>query len=114
MSGISTHVLDMTEGRPADGVPVVLEVQGFAGGWKLLGKGRTDADGRSAELMPSTQRLQAGIYRLKFDTTAYFRSRNVAVFYPEVSIMFTIRDAEQHHHIPLLLSPFGYTTYRGS
>lgn len=114
MSGISTHVLDVSQGRPAKGVPVLVEIQGLGGGWKLLGKGQTDADGRGVDLLSSTQRLQTGIYRLRFDTTTYFRSHNVTSFYPEVSVMFAVRDAAQHYHIPLLLSPFGYTTYRGS
>jgi 5-hydroxyisourate hydrolase len=113
MSAISTHILDVTRGRPAGGVAVALETQGL-GGWKLIGKGETDADGRSSDLLPSGQRLQSGIYRLTFDTAAYFRSQKVSGFYPEISITFTVQDAKQSYHIPLLLSPFGYTTYRGS
>ncbi|HJT19068.1 MAG TPA: hydroxyisourate hydrolase [Nitrospira sp.] len=114
MSGISTHVLDVTRGKPVGGMAVVLEVQGLTGGWKLIGKGLTDADGRSDGLFPSNQRLQAGTYRMTFDTRTYFESQKQPGLYPEVSITFTIRDAAQSYHLPLLLSPFGYTTYRGS
>ena len=76
-SRISTHVLDIAQGRPAQGVPVTLESQGLAGIWKLLGKSRTDADGRSDDLYPATLHLQAGIYRLTFEVSTYFRSQNV-------------------------------------
>ena len=104
-SRISTHVLDIAQGRPAQGIPVTLEGQGLAGIWKLLGKSRTDADGRSNDLYPAKQRLQPGDYRLTFDVSTYFRSQHVT---------FTLSDAGQPYHIPLLLSPFGYSTYRGS
>lgn len=114
MGTITLHVLDLVKGRPAQGIPVILEMQGLAGGWKLLGRSRTDADGRSADVMPSPRRLQPGTYRLTFDTAAYFESQRVEPFYPDVSVVFTVRDPAQHYHIPLLLSPFGYSTYRGS
>lgn len=113
-SRISTHVLDIAQGRPAQGIPVTLEGQGLAGGWKLVGKGRTDADGRSDGLYPANLRLQAGVYRLTFEVSTYFRSQNVTSFYPEVVVIFSLRDVAQSYHIPLLLSPFGYSTYRGS
>ena len=113
-SRISTHVLDIAQGRPARGIPVTLEGQGLAGIWKLLGKSRTDADGRSNDLYPSNQRLQPGVYRLTFEVTTYFRSQQVTSFYPEVVVIFNLSDAGQPYHIPLLLSPFGYSTYRGS
>jgi 5-hydroxyisourate hydrolase len=113
MSSITTHVLDISRGRPAEGVPVTLEIEA-AGGWKLLGKGTTNADGRIADLLPDDFGLFAGVYRLIFDTTAYFANRQVASFYPQVTILFKIEDPQQHHHVPLLLSPFGYSTYRGS
>lgn len=113
-SRISTHVLDIAQGRPAQGIPVTLEGQGLAGIWKLLGKSRTDADGRSTDLYPANLRLQPGVYRLTFDVSTYFRSQHVTSFYPEVVVIFTLSDAGQPYHIPLLLSPFGYSTYRGS
>ena len=109
-SRISTHVLDIAQGRPAQGIPVTLEGQGLAGIWKLLGKSRTDADGRSNDLYPAKQRLQPGVYRLTFDVSTYFRSQHVTSFYPEVVVIFNLSDAGQPYHIPLLLSPFGYST----
>ncbi|MCC6968160.1 MAG: hydroxyisourate hydrolase [Nitrospira sp.] len=113
-SRISTHVLDIAQGRPAQGMPVTLEGQGLARIWTALGKSRTDMDGRSDDLYPANLRLQAGIYRLTFEVSTYFRSQNVATFYPEVVVIFSLRDVTQPYHIPLLLSPFGYSTYRGS
>jgi 5-hydroxyisourate hydrolase len=113
MSGISTHVLDTSLGRPAAGVPVTLERQ-EAGNWKPSGGGVTNADGRIAQLLSGGATLVAGTYRLTFDTGAYFRARGAESFYPSVSVVFEIRDAAQHYHVPLLLSPYGYSTYRGS
>ena len=112
MAGITTHVLDTSVGRPAEGVPVVLE-QLDGEGWTEVGSGLTDGDGRLADLLAS-DRLEAATYRLRFDTAAYFGSRGVKGFYPEVLIRFRVTDAGTHHHVPLLLSPFGYSTYRGS
>jgi len=112
MSAITTHVLDTSIGRPAAGLGVVLEVRLDGGQWKALGRGRTDADGRLRDLFSGA--LHAGTYRITFDVAAYFRARNVESFYPEVEVVFTVRDATQHYHVPLLLSPYGYSTYRGS
>ncbi len=113
MSAITTHVLDTARGRPAQGVPVVLEAR-VAGAWNELGSARTDADGRvRAGLAPQAE-LKSGTYRLRFDTGAYFAVLGLEAFFPEVAITFTIRDATRDHHVPLLLSPFGYSTYRGS
>lgn len=113
MSAITTHVLDTSEGRPAAGVPITLEVEA-AGGWELVGKAITDKDGRVSDLVPEETMLAAGVYRLIFDTARYFSAREVEGFYPEVTIIFKLRDPAQHYHVPLLLSPFGYSTYRGS
>jgi 5-hydroxyisourate hydrolase len=113
MSGITTHVLDTSLGRPAEGVPVTLEVEA-AGGWKLVGKGTTNADGRISDLVSKEISLAAGVHRLIFDTAKYFATRQVQGFYPQVTIVFRIEDPAQHYHVPLLLSPFGYSTYRGS
>lgn len=113
MSAITTHVLDTARGRPAAGVPVTLEVEA-AGGWILLGKGTTNADGRLSDLMPDETAIAAGVYRLIFDTSTYFTGNNVEAFYPAVSVIFKIENPDQHYHVPLLLSPFGYSTYRGS
>jgi 5-hydroxyisourate hydrolase len=109
---ITTHVLDTARGRPAAGVPVVLE-HAARDRWRELGRGATDADGRLRDLVAEGSTLDAGRYRLTFDTGAYFRDRGEAAFYPEVAIVFTVA-ADEHHHVPLLLSPFGYSTYRGS
>jgi 5-hydroxyisourate hydrolase len=114
MSGISTHVLDTSLGRPAARVPVTLELATSEGHWKLLGKGATDSDGRIANLLPPGAPLAEGTYRLQFDTAAYFRARSEPAFYPGVSVVFIVRDASQHYHVPLLLSAFGYSTYRGN
>lgn len=111
---ITTHVLDTSIGRPAAGVAVRLEHQLADGTWYIVGSGVTDDDGRQRGLVPASSPALAGAFRLTFETAAYFQSRNTASFYPRVVIEFTIRDAGAHYHVPLLLSPFGYTTYRGS
>lgn len=113
MSAITTHVLDTSRGRPAEGVPATLEVEA-AGGWKIVGKGTTNADGRITDLIPTETSLASGVYRLIFDTAKYFANQQIKGFYPQVTIVFRIEDPAQHYHVPLLLSPFGYSTYRGS
>ena len=110
---ISTHILDTALGRPAGGVPVLLE-RVHEGGAAEVMRAVTDGDGRVRELAPSGGSLVAGTYRLTFDTEAYFSAQGVEGFYPLVTVLFTLRDPAQHHHVPLLLSPFGYSTYRGS
>jgi len=108
---LSTHVLDASRGRPAAKVPLVLHRR--AGDtWDQVGAGTTDEDGRCATLAPDG--LDAAVYRLVFDTEAYFRAAGISGFYPEVSISFRVTEPERHHHVPLLLSPFAYSTYRGS
>ena len=113
MSAITTHILDVSSGVPARGVPVILE-QETSAGWKIIGKGATDEDGRLRDLLASDAGLQTGNYRLNFDTGNYFAQQQIEGFYPQVTVAFTVRDAAQHYHVPLLLSPFGYSTYRGS
>jgi 5-hydroxyisourate hydrolase len=105
VSGITTHVLDTSRGGPAAGVPVVLE-RAVDSGWQPVGRGNTDADGRVSDLLETPP--EAGRYRLIFDTGAYSR------FYPEVTVTFVVEHGQGHYHVPLLLSPFGYSTYRGS
>jgi len=100
---LSTHVLDAARGAPAEGVPVRLEQGG-----SVLAEAVTDADGRVGDLGP----LAVGTHRLVFDTGAWFG--DTPAFYPEVTISFTVTDPDRHHHVPLLLSPFAYSTYRGS
>jgi 5-hydroxyisourate hydrolase len=111
---VTTHVLDLGAGRPAAGVPVALDVRDGDGGWQRLGEGTTDIDGRLSGLLPAERRLEAGEHRLVFDTGAWFAEHGVDAFYPEVSVVFEVVDATQHFHVPLLLSRFGYSTYRGS
>lgn len=114
MSGISTHVLNLMTGLPARNLPVSLELRGALNTWRAVGEGRTNEEGRIEDLLPKGVRIQTGTYRLTFDVAAYFRSQSTVSFYPEIAIAFGVRDAAQHHHIPLLIGPFGYTTYRGS
>lgn len=110
-SQITTHVLDTGTGRPASGVKVTLESHADAG-WQSIGTGETDADGRIKNLGPT----EAGVgrYRVSFDTADYFGKLGTETFFPAVSIDFVIDDAAQHYHVPLLISPFAYSTYRGS
>ncbi len=113
MSAITTHILDLSLGKPAGGVPVELSVL-RGSGFAALGAGKTDSDGRLRTLLPADAVLEPGVYRLKFDTKAYFTAQATQGFYPLVEITFEVREAGGHHHVPLLLSPFGYSTYRGS
>ncbi len=112
-SPITSHVLDTSLGKPAEGIEVLLERRHETGRWQTLGEGATDADGRVADLLPSGS-LLAGNYRLVFATGEYFKRRNVITFYPTVVVNFQIIIPDEHYHVPLLLSPFGYSTYRGS
>jgi 5-hydroxyisourate hydrolase len=107
---LSTHVLDAGTGRPAPGVPLRLDRRADDV-WEPVGRGATDDDGRCRSLAP--EGLQPGVWRLTFDTGSYFTATGVRGFYPEVSVAFEVTEPG-HHHIPLLLSPFAYSTYRGS
>lgn len=113
MSAITTHILDVSAGVPARGVPVILEKQ-TSSGWEIIGEGATDGDGRLRDLLASDAILQIGNYRLTFDTGHYFFDRQIDSFYPQVTVAFTVFSLQEHYHVPLLLSPFGYSTYRGS
>lgn len=114
MNRISTHVLDTASGRPAAGVPVRLARQDSSGRWTSAGSGQTGEDGRCDQLLPDGETPREGIYRLTFETASYFAATKQEGLYPVVEITFRIRSGESHFHIPLLLSPHGYTTYRGS
>jgi 5-hydroxyisourate hydrolase len=105
---LSTHVLDSSNGRPAEGVAVSLHH-----GDRLIGKGVTDHDGRLRDWLPAGE-PGAGVHRLVFETGAYFARSGVTAFYPEVVVTFVVADPAAHYHVPLLLSPFAYSTYRGS
>jgi 5-hydroxyisourate hydrolase len=114
MKGISTHVLDVSRGQPAKDLPVRLERRDSAGEWRVLNLSRTDGEGRCAQLLPEKEDLRAGLYRVAFDTASYHLAQDIAGLYPVVEITFEVREGQSHFHIPLLLSPYGYTTYRGS
>jgi 5-hydroxyisourate hydrolase len=107
MSAITTHVLDTAAGRPGAGIRVELSLSS-GGNWEVLGHAVTDSDGRARSLLAGGHILAAGLYRLRFET------RPLSAFFPEVTICFEVRDPNQHYHVPLLLSPYGYSTYRGS
>jgi 5-hydroxyisourate hydrolase len=109
---ITTHVLDTAAGRPGRGIAIELERIEHAT-WQLVGGGVTDDDGRLRTLTPEGP-VAPGRYRIRFDTGAYFAANGEAGFFPIVEIQFEVRDGAQHYHVPLLLSPFGFTTYRGS
>lgn len=111
MSAITTHVLDTAAGAPAAGIAVRLEIS-EDGDWRAMGQATTDADGRVRDLGPS--RIESGTYRLTFDTAGYFAAAGRPHFFPEITVTFTVSDPEQHYHVPILLSPFGFSTYRGS
>jgi|SRR5215469_8279343 len=113
MKRISTHVLDLMRGRPASDVPVRLERRESADKWHEVSKSRTDQDGRCGQLLAEDV-LTPGIYRLSFDTSAYFGAHKMATLFPVVEVTFQVQDGESNFHIPLLLSANGYTTYRGS
>ncbi len=110
---ITSHVLDTALGRPAVSMGVRLDALQDSGAWTTLGSSETNADGRVAFLGPSIA-LARGTYRLTFATGAHFAASARPVFYPLVEVVFHVEVPTEHHHIPLLLSPFGYTTYRGS
>jgi 5-hydroxyisourate hydrolase len=121
---LSTHVLDAARGHPAVGVPVHWETHGAHGQWSFTAAAVTDVDGRitagawlaagHAGAVSGPTALSAGWHRLVFDTGAWFLIEGMDGFYPEVVVTFTVTDPVEHHHVPLLLSPFAYSTYRGS
>jgi 5-hydroxyisourate hydrolase len=113
MKRISTHILDLMRGRPANDVPIRLERQQASGSWQTLNSARTDQDGRCGQLLPDDQ-MSPGLYRLSFDTASYFVAQKISALYPVVEVTFQVREGESQFHIPLLLSANGYTTYRGS
>ncbi|MFQ5968150.1 MAG: hydroxyisourate hydrolase [Acidimicrobiia bacterium] len=111
MSGISTHVLDVAAGSPAAGIRVILEKRS-GDHWRQVGSGVTNGDGRIESLLEGE--LDDRTYRLSFLTSKYHESQGLDAFFPEVTVTFEVRDSGSHHHVPVLLSPHGYTTYRGS
>jgi len=112
MIKITSHILDTSKGKPAEGITLIL----YHGGndeWKEISRSITNADGRTPSALNNDPSLQNGIYKIRFETKDYFDKESIPTFYPFIEIIFEIKDAA-HYHIPLLLSPFGYSTYRGS
>ncbi len=110
---ISVHVLNLQDGLPAPGVTVILERQ-EGSSWTQLESGVTNEQGRISALYPADRKLEKGTYRVTFKTGAWFKQHHVASFFPEVPVIFTVDGSVAHYHIPLLLSPYGYSTYRGN
>lgn len=113
MSSITTHILDTSRGKPAANVKVRLDYL-EDGDWHRIGSGVTDDDGRVKDLLKDDSKFVAGHYRLEFVVGDYFAEQETEGFYPYVKIVFVVRDTDSHYHVPLLLNPFGYSTYRGS
>lgn len=111
--GISTHILDTALGKPAANVPVSLAYWDAAD-WVLLNGTTTDGDGRAKYLLPENKDLEGGLYRARFETSAYYAAQGLHGLYPYIEIVFEVRSRDQHYHVPLLLTANGYTTYRGS
>ncbi len=111
MSQITTHILDTSSGKPAAGIIIILSGS-HNDTWKEIARGVTNSDGRIADLL-KTGLLEYGTYKMRFETKGYFDKMKVATFYPYVEIVFDI-NTQEHYHVPLLLNPFGYSTYRGS
>ena len=113
MSQITTPVLDTARGLPAKGIRISLQKPVGEGAWTTITSGVTNADGRVADFLSESKVLSPGIYRMLFETKAYFDRLKVNSFYPHVPVVFEVTD-QSHYHVPLLLNPFGYSTYRGS
>ena len=113
MSQVTTHILDTSIGKPASDVAVILQKAGKKNEWITIGMGLTDADGRIKDLLSTDRILEPGVYHLIFDTKTYYSRQGKPGFYPSVTIEFELADSS-HYHVPLLLNPFGYSTYRGS
>jgi len=110
---ITTHILDTSTGKPASGISVTLFFQNDKSGWNEIASGVTNSDGRIPDILQEEKILETGIYKITFQTKKYFEEKKTKSFYPFIEIIFEISN-EEHYHIPLLLSPFGYSTYRGS
>ena len=113
MSQITTHVLDTSQGMPAEGIKISLQKPIDEDQWETITSGTTNSDGRIADFLADDQVIAPGIYRMLFETKAYFEQSQTRSFYPYVGVVFEIFDTE-HYHVPLLLNPYGYSTYRGS
>ena len=114
MSAITTHILDTTVGKPGAGIAVVLERRTHSAGWQAIADGLTDIDGRIDDLLSTQDVFLPGHYRLIFEIGPYFLLQSIECFFPQVTVSFVVKDPMQRYHVPLLLNPFGYSTYRGS
>lgn len=114
MSPITTHILDITSGKPGAGIPVVLERKTHSAGWQAIAEGMTDIDGRVDDLLSTREAFLPGHYRLIFEIGPYFLLQNMECFFPQVTVSFVVKDPIRHYHVPLHMSPFGYSTYRGT
>lgn len=119
MKSITTHVLDTALGKPGEGIETILEILEKEGPihqeqWKEIAKGTTNDDGRIPGFVPEDFKVQPGVYRITFDTKAYFETQDRESFYPYASIVFEIKNPDTHYHVPLLISGYGFSTYRGS
>ncbi len=113
-SPITTHVLDLANGHPAKGIPVILEILDDSGAWVELTHGETDDDGRITDWLPADEPARKGTYRITFEVEGYFDLPEEKMFYTTIPVIFELNEPDSHYHVPLLLSPYGYSTYRGS
>lgn len=113
-SPITTHILDTANGHPASGIEVILEIEDDSGSWVELTRDETNEDGRITDWLSPGEPARKGVYRLTFKVDNYFSETVETSFYPVIQVVFQLTDPSTHHHIPLLLSPYGYSTYRGS
>jgi 5-hydroxyisourate hydrolase len=122
-SSVTTHVLDTSRGKPAAGITVIIETCETCETcdtcirdttWKVLATEKTDLDGRVQNFSGFTAAFPAGLYRLTFEIEPYFKAFHLETFYPNITVAFRIKNVDEHHHVPLLVNPFGYSTYRGS
>lgn len=113
MISITTHIIDTTSGLPGTGIPVSLDARSHSAGWQSIANGISDHDGRVNDLLSGREPFSPGHYRLVFETGPYYLLQSIDCFFPRISINFVVKDVADHYHIPLLLSPFGYSAYRG-
>lgn len=113
MSPITTYILDTASGKPGAGISVTLESRSHTAGWHKIAEGVTNNDGRHNELLPNREALAPGYYRLVFDTGTYYLAQGVECFFPQIAITFVVKNVMDHYHLPLAVSPFGYSVYRG-
>ncbi|KAK4025138.1 5-hydroxyisourate hydrolase [Daphnia magna] len=112
-SPLTTHVLNTATGKPANDMQIMLHRMKPDSSWEILREGKTNEDGRLPGLL-AKEEFSAGMYKMFFDTSSYFKEMNISTFYPYVEVIFNIVNTSEHYHVPLLVSPFGYSTYRGS